>query len=152
MVARQTSTLSTSEAYLAWRVPTAYVGVDLVVDQLAVAVVTVHRDQDAAARIGDPITARGAAEAAEHHRSGHAQTGAGEHRHRQLAAPSAGGRSPGRRCLAARRGPRRSAANSFTRRYSSRYVIAWMSSVSGSGTQIRAARLGVLGASPLRCS
>ena len=46
------------------------VGLDLVVDQLAVAVVAVHRDEDPALRVGDPVAARRAAEAAEHLASG----------------------------------------------------------------------------------
>ena len=55
------------------------VGLDLMVGQLAGAVVAVHGDQDVAARVGDPTPAGGAAEAAEHLRVDDAQPGTGQH-------------------------------------------------------------------------
>ena len=81
--ARQTSTLSTAAPCSGCR-RDRLVGLGLVVDQLAVAVVAVHRDQDAAAGVGDTSTARGAAESAEHLGVNDAETGAGQHGHRQL--------------------------------------------------------------------
>ena len=60
------------------------VGLDLVVDQLAAAVVAVHRHQHAAARVGDPVAAGVAAEPAEHLGVDHPEPGAGEHRHGQF--------------------------------------------------------------------
>ena len=60
------------------------VGLHLVVDEIAAAVVAVHRDQHPAARVGDPGAAGIAAEAAEDLRVDDAKPGAGEHRHRQL--------------------------------------------------------------------
>ena len=55
------------------------VGGCLVVEQLAVAIVAIHGDQDVAARIGDAHAASLAAEAAKHHRVNHAQACAGQH-------------------------------------------------------------------------
>ncbi len=60
------------------------VGLHLVIDEVAAAVVAVHRDQHPAARVGDPGAARVAAEAAEDLRVDDAEPGTGEHRHRQL--------------------------------------------------------------------
>ena len=60
------------------------VGLGLVVDQLAVAVVAVHRHQDVARRVGDAVPAGGAAEPAEHLGVDDTQPGAGEHRDGQL--------------------------------------------------------------------
>jgi hypothetical protein len=60
------------------------VGLGLVVDQLAVAVVAVDRHQDVALRVGDPAAAGRTAEPAEHLGVDHAEAGAREHRHRQL--------------------------------------------------------------------
>src|SRR6266699_6093222 len=53
------------------------VGLDLVVGKLAGAVVAVHRDQDAAAGVGDPVAAGGAAEPAENLRVNDPEPGAG---------------------------------------------------------------------------
>jgi hypothetical protein len=55
------------------------VGLDLVVDQLAAAVVGVDRDQELALRVDDPVATGGAAEPTEHLRVDHAHAGAGEH-------------------------------------------------------------------------
>ena len=60
------------------------VGLDLVVDQLAVAVVAVHGDEDPALRVGDPAPAGGTAEPTEDLRVDDAHPGAGEHGHGQL--------------------------------------------------------------------
>ena len=60
------------------------IGLLLVIDQIAVAVVGVHRDEHGALRVGHPLTASGAAEAAEHLGVDHAEPRAGEHRHRQV--------------------------------------------------------------------
>ena len=60
------------------------VGLDLVVRQLTGAVVTVHGDQDAAAGVGDPVPAGGAAEPAEHLGMNDAEPGARQHGDRQL--------------------------------------------------------------------
>jgi hypothetical protein len=60
------------------------VGLDLMVRQLAATVVAVHGDQDAAAGVGDPVPAGGAAEPAEHLRVNDAQPGAGQHGDSQL--------------------------------------------------------------------
>src|SRR6266498_1500667 len=60
------------------------VGLELVVDQFAVAVVAVHRHQDAALRVGDPLPARRTAEPTEYLRVDDAQASAGEHGDRQL--------------------------------------------------------------------
>ena len=60
------------------------VRLDLVVEQLAFAVVAVHRHQDATLRVGDPPAARGTAEPAEHLRVDDAKAGARKHRDRQL--------------------------------------------------------------------
>jgi hypothetical protein len=60
------------------------VGLGLVVDKLAVAVVAVHRHQDVASRVGDPASARRTAEATEHLGMDDAQAGAGEHRNGQF--------------------------------------------------------------------
>jgi len=58
------------------------VGLDLVVDELAVAVVRVHGDEDRALRVRHALAAGGAGEAAEDLGVDHAETGAGEHRDR----------------------------------------------------------------------
>jgi len=55
-----------------------------VVEQVAAAVVAVHRDQDVAAGVGDPVSGRGAGEAGEHLRVDDAQAGAGQHGDRQF--------------------------------------------------------------------
>ncbi len=60
------------------------ISLGLVVEQLAVSEVAVHRDQDLAVRIGNPVTTRGAGEPAEHLAVDHAHPRAREHRHRQL--------------------------------------------------------------------
>ena len=60
------------------------VGLGLVVDQLAVAVVAVHRHQDVAPGVGDPLAARGTAEPPEHLGVDDAQAGARQHRDGQL--------------------------------------------------------------------
>ena len=60
------------------------VGARFVVDHLAVAIVTIHRDQDTAARIGGAHAASLAAEAAKHDGVNHAQAGARQHGDRQL--------------------------------------------------------------------
>ena len=60
------------------------IGLGLVVDQLAVAVVAVHGHQDVTSRVGDPLSACRAAEAAEHLGMDNAETGAREHRNGKL--------------------------------------------------------------------
>ena len=60
------------------------VGLRLMVDELPVAVVAVHRDQNAALRVSDAVAARCTAEPAEDLRMDDAQPGAGQHRDRQL--------------------------------------------------------------------
>jgi hypothetical protein len=60
------------------------VGLDLVIGQLAAAVVAVHGDQEPARGVGNPVPAGGAAEPAEHLRVDDAQPGASQHRDRQL--------------------------------------------------------------------
>ncbi|GBE21803.1 hypothetical protein BMS3Bbin01_01155 [bacterium BMS3Bbin01] len=60
------------------------VGFDLVVDQLAVAVVAVHRHQDVALRVGDTLPTGLTAESAEDLGMDGAETGAGEHGDRQF--------------------------------------------------------------------
>ena len=60
------------------------VGLDLVVDQVAVAVVAVDGDQEPAAGVGDPLPAGGAAEAAEDLGVDDAEAGAGQHGDREL--------------------------------------------------------------------
>src|SRR5262249_58113670 len=57
---------------------------DLVVQQVAVAVVAVNGDQDVTVGVGDTITTGRAAEAAEHLGVDHAEPRAGEHRDREL--------------------------------------------------------------------
>src|SRR5258708_23992549 len=60
------------------------VGLDLVIDELAAAVVAIHRDQDAAARVRGPGAAGIAAEAAEYLRVNDPQPGTRQHGDRQL--------------------------------------------------------------------
>src|SRR5665811_859547 len=60
------------------------VGLGLVVDQFAVAVVAVHRHQGVTLGVGDPLAARCTAESPEHLVVDDAETGAGEHRDGQL--------------------------------------------------------------------
>src|SRR5262249_37508893 len=60
------------------------VGLDLVVHEVAAAVVPVHGDQDPAARVGDPGPAGVAAEPAEHLGVDDPEPGAGQHGDRQL--------------------------------------------------------------------
>jgi hypothetical protein len=60
------------------------VGLRLVVDQLTLAPVRVHRDEDAALRVGDAVAARGTAEPTEHLGVDHSESGTGEHRDGQL--------------------------------------------------------------------
>ena len=60
------------------------VGLGLVVDELAVAVVAVHGDEDAALGVDDPLSARRPAEAAEHLAVDDSEPCAGEHRHREV--------------------------------------------------------------------
>ena len=59
-------------------------GGHFVVNQLAIAIVTIHRDQNVAARIGDAQAASLAAEAPKDHRVNHPQAGACQHANRQL--------------------------------------------------------------------
>src|SRR5208337_4684179 len=61
-----------------------HVGIRLVVEQSAVAVVAIHRDNDVALGVGDPIAAGVARKAAEHDRVDDPQPGAREHGDRQL--------------------------------------------------------------------
>ncbi len=60
------------------------VRLDLVVDEVTGSIVAVHGDQDPATRVGDPRTARVAAETAEYLRMNHAQPRAGQHGDRQV--------------------------------------------------------------------
>ena len=60
------------------------VGVGLVVDQLAAAMIGVGGDQHGRARIGDPLAAGLTGEAAEHLGMDDSEPGAGQHRHRQF--------------------------------------------------------------------
>ena len=60
------------------------IGLHLVVDQVAVAVIAVYRDENGALRVGHALAARRAAEATEHLGVDHAEPRAREHRHRQL--------------------------------------------------------------------
>ena len=60
------------------------VGGRFVVEHLAVAIVTIHRDQDVAGGIGGAQAASLAAEAPKHNRVNHSQAGAGQHGDRQL--------------------------------------------------------------------
>ena len=60
------------------------VGLGLVVDELAVARVRVHRHQDPALRVGHPMTTRRAREPAEHLGVDHTHASARQHRDRQL--------------------------------------------------------------------
>src|SRR5271157_5478765 len=61
-----------------------HVGIRLVVVESAVAVVGVHRDDDVALGVGDPVAAGVARKAAEHDRVDDPQSGASEHGDRQL--------------------------------------------------------------------
>ena len=60
------------------------VGLDLVIDQVAVPVVAVDGDQEPALGVGDPLPAGGAAEAAKDLGVNDPEAGAGQHRHRKL--------------------------------------------------------------------
>ncbi len=60
------------------------VGFGFVVDQLAIAVVAIHRHQDVTARVGNAAAACHAAEATKHLRMDDAKARTGQHRHRQL--------------------------------------------------------------------
>ncbi len=60
------------------------VGARFVVDHLAVAIVAIHGDQDAAAGIGRPHPARLPAKSAKHHRVNHSQASTRQHGDRQL--------------------------------------------------------------------
>src|SRR5258706_15119858 len=60
------------------------IGLDLVIDELAAAVVAVHRDQHAAARVRDPGAAGIAAEAAKDLGMNDSQPGTGQHGARKL--------------------------------------------------------------------
>src|ERR1035437_1828360 len=60
------------------------VGLDLVVDQVAVAVIAVHGHQDAATGVCYPVPARRTREPAEHLGVNYAEPGARQHGHRQL--------------------------------------------------------------------
>ena len=60
------------------------IGFDLVVDELAIARVGIHRHQDLALRVGHPVTTRRAREPAEHLGVDHTHASARQHRYRQL--------------------------------------------------------------------